>query len=196
MSFVPADSEDELVADSSGERSKFFPAIEKKHGKPIDHWITKVRRLGDAKYAEQLALLQEEFGFSKVHANAVVMFVRGSTTSKRYSNPDEYFSSIDPAAAVTAREIFATITKTNPDLELVIAWNQPILKAPSGYILGLSSARNHLTINPFSKDVIDEFSDDLRELGVNKHTFKVPIGWKVNAALLRKIVKARLAETT
>ncbi|MEN9802792.1 MAG: hypothetical protein RLZ37_1917 [Actinomycetota bacterium] len=184
------------MAESSGERSTFFPAIEKKHGEPIDHWVKKVRSLGDAKYAEQLALLQEKFGFSKVHANAVVMSVRGSTTSKRYSTPDEYFSSIDTAAADTAREIFAAITKTNPRLELVIAWNQPILKAPGGYVLGLSASKNHLTINPFSKDVIDEFSDDLRELGVSKHTFKVPIGWKVNAGLLRRIVKARLAETT
>ncbi|MFM8856653.1 MAG: DUF4287 domain-containing protein [Actinomycetota bacterium] len=183
------------MADSSGERSKFFPAIEKKYGKPVSHWIKKVRDLGDAKYAEQLALLQDGFGFSKVHANAVVMSVRGSTTSKRYSSSAEYFSSIDVAAAVTAREIFATIMKTNPKLELVIAWNQPILKAPSGYVLGLSASKNHLTINPFSKDVIDEFSDELRELGVSKHTFKVPIGWKVNAGLLRRIVKARLAET-
>jgi len=183
------------MADSSGERSKFFPTIEKKYGKPIDHWIARVRDLGDAKYADQLALLQEEFGFSKVHANAVVMSVRGSATSKRFSNPDEYFSSIDPAAAATARDIFTAVTKTNPDLELVIAWNQPILRAPGGYVLGLSAAKNHLTINPFSKDVIDEFFDDLRELGVSKHTFKVPIGWKVNAGLLRKIVKARLAET-
>jgi uncharacterized protein len=184
------------MADSSGERSKFFPAIEKKYGKPVNHWIAKVRDLGDAKYAEQLALLQEKFGFSNVHANAVVMSVRGSTTSKRYSNPDEYFSSIDTAAAATAREIFSAIAKTNPRLELVIAWNQPILKAPGGYVLGLSAAKNHLTINPFSKAVIDEFTDDLRDLGVSKHTFKVPIGWKVNTGLLRKIVEARLAETS
>lgn len=182
------------MAESSGERSKYFPAIEKKHGKPMSHWITRVRDLGDAKYADQLALLQEKFGFSKVHANAVVMSVRGSATSKRYSNPDEYFSSIDSEAAATAREIFAAIMKTNPQLELVIAWNQPILKAPNGYVVGLFAAKNHLTVNPFSKDIIDEFSDDLRELGVNKHTFKVPIGWKVNAGLLRKLVKARLAE--
>jgi uncharacterized protein YdhG (YjbR/CyaY superfamily) len=184
------------VPDTTGDRSKFFPAIEKKHGGSISKWIKMVQDLGEAKYADQLALLQNDHGFSKAHANAVVMYVRGSTTSKRFSTPASYFSAIDASAAATAREIFATITKVNPNLELVIAWNQPILQAPGGYVLGVSAATKHLTLNPFSKNVIDEFADDLQDLGVAKHTFKVPIGWKVDVGLLRKIVKARLAEFT
>jgi uncharacterized protein len=184
------------MTETTGDRSRFFPAIEKKHGGPISTWIKRVQDLGDVKYADQMALLQNEFGFSKSHANAVVMYVRGSTTSKRYSSPKEYFTSIDSAAAATAQEIFASITKSIPKLELVIAWNQPILKATGGYVLGISAATKHLTLNPFSKGVIDEFADDLRELGVSKHTFKVPIGWKVDVGLLRRIAKARLAEFT
>lgn len=182
------------MSDSSGDRSKHFASIERKHGGPIAKWIARVQDLGEVKYADQMSLLQERFGFSRAHANAVVMFVRGSTSSKRYSSPDSYFDSIDPAAAATAREIFAAISKTFPTLELVTAWNQPVLKSPGGYVFGLSAAKSHLTINPFSKTVIDAFADELRDLGVSKHTFKVPIGWKVNATLLRKIVKTRLAE--
>ena len=182
------------MADSSGDRSKFFPAIEKKHGEPISKWIARVRDLGDAKYADQLALLQNDFGFSKAHANAVVMYVRGSTTSRRHASPEEYFASIDPEASRTAREIFAAIAKTNPKLELVVAWNQPILKAEGGYVFGLSAAKKHLTLNPFSNDVMEAFSSQLTGLGVNKSTFTVPLGWKVDAALLRRMVKARLAE--
>ena len=182
------------MTDPSGERSKYFASIEHKHGGPITAWIAKVRDLGDAKYADQMSLLQERFSFSRTHANAVVMFVRGSTTSKRYSSPDSYFDSIDPDAAFTARRIFAAIQKTFPKLDLVIAWNQPVLRSKDGYVFGLSVAKNHLTVNPFSKDVIDVFAGELSELGVSKHTFKVPLGWKVNAGLLRRMVRARLAE--
>lgn len=182
------------MPDASGDRTKLFPAIEHKHGGPISKWIKMVRDLGDVKYSDQLALLQNDFNFSRSHANAVVMFVRGSTTSKRYSSPEEYFSSIDTAAAQTARKIFTAIRTSFPKLDLVMAWNQPMLKLDKSYVFGLSTAKNHLTINPFSKDVIDSFADELCEFGVNKHTFKVPIGWNVNTKLLRRVVKARLDE--
>lgn len=182
------------MSETSGDRSTHFASIERKHGGTIAQWIAEVRNLGGANYADQMSLLQDRFGFSRTHANAVVMYVRGSTSSKRYSSPDSYFDSIDATAATTAREVFAAIQKTYPKLDLVIAWNQPVLKSLDGYVFGLSAAKNHLTLNPFSKNVIDAFTDELRDLGVSKHTFKVPIGWKVNAGLLRKIVKARLVE--
>jgi len=41
------------MATSDGDRAKFFPAIEKKHGGKISQWITRVKELGDAKYPEQ-----------------------------------------------------------------------------------------------------------------------------------------------
>lgn len=182
------------MATSSGDRSQFFPAIEKKHGGRIAEWIERVRDLGDVKYAEQVAHLKENFGFSQTHANALVMYVRGSTSSRRFASPEAYFASIDPAAAATARAIFEAIMKALPVLELVIAWNQPILKSTQGYIIGLSAAAKHLTVNPFSKDVIVSFAEQLQPLDVAKHTFKVPIGWKVDAPLMRRIAKARLAE--
>lgn len=182
------------MSDNTGDRSRFFPAIEKKYGESISTWITRVRDLGEAKYADQMALLQDRFGFSRTHANVIVMFVRGSASSKRYPSTDSYFDSIDAEAAATARKMFASIQKSFPGLDLVVAWNQPVLRTKAGYVFGLSVARKHLTINPFSKEVIDEFAEELSDLGVSKHTFKVPFDWKVNAGLLHRIVKARLAE--
>lgn len=171
-----------------------FPAIEKKHGGPISKWMKAVQALGDAKYADQMNVLQKNHGFSRAHANAIVMSVRGSSTSKRHVSPDAYFASIDAAAAKTARAMFDAVRTTNPALDLVVAWNQPVLKAQRGYVLGISAAKNHLTVNPFSKHVIETFAESLDDLGVAKHTFKVPIGWKVDAPLLRRLVKARLRE--
>ena len=183
-----------VVTDSSGDRSKFFPAIEKKHGGPISLWIERLRELGDAKYPEQIAFLRENHAFSQAHANALVMYVRGSETSKRFKNPKEFFASIDPVAAKTAQEIFAAITTKYPDLELVIAWNQPMLRLDTNYIIGLSVAKNHITLNPFSGDVLESFNAKLSKYVVNKHTFQVPIGWKVDTALLRALATARLKE--
>lgn len=182
------------MADVSGDRAKYFPAIEKKHGEKIDYWIKQLRQLGDAKYPEQIAFLRENFGFSQSHANALVMYVRGSSSSKRFATPSEYFASIDPTAAATAKAIMATIMKAYPNLELVVAWNQPMLRSDKGYVFGLSTAKNHITINPFSDEALKVNAQKLTTYSLNKKTFTVPLDWKIDAALLKGLVKVRLAE--
>ena len=182
------------MASNDGDRSKFFPAIEKKHGGPISLWIDRVRELGEAKYPEQIAYLRENHGFSQAHANALAMYVRGSTSSKRFNSPAEYFKTLDPFVAKKINEIFSSITKTYTDLELVMAWNQPMLKTGDQYILGISVSKNHITIGPFNTDFVETFAKKLEKYESNKKTFKVPFDWKVDGALMRAIVKDRLAE--
>ena len=182
------------MIDASGDRSKFFPAIEKKHGQPVSYFLNELAELTDTKYPEQIAYLRENHGFSQAHANALVMRFRGSTTSKRFSTPKQYFAQLDPQKKKTAEAIFAAITEKYPKLELVIAWNHPMLRIDGKYVFGLSESKNHLTLNPFSTDVIESIKSKLSGYTVNKTTFIVPVDWKVDAALLRAMVKARLAE--
>jgi uncharacterized protein YdhG (YjbR/CyaY superfamily) len=182
------------MATADGDRSKFFPAIEKKHGGPISIWIDRLRELGDAKYPEQIVFLRENHGFSQAHANALVMYVRGSSSSKRFDTPAVYFKTLEPLTAKKIKEIFSSITSTYSDLQLVMAWNQPMLKFGDQYILGISVSKNHLTIGPFNTDFVKTFAKKLEKLESNKKTFKVPLDWKVDGPLMRAIVKDRLAE--
>lgn len=183
------------MADDTGDRTKYFPAIEKKHGGPISIWLDRVTDLGDAKYPEQVAYLRDNHGFSQAHANALVMYVRGSTSSKRFKNPDDYFRHLEPTPRKTAKAVFAAITAERPELELVVAWNHPMLRTAEGaYVIGLSAATRHLLLNPFSGAVMAAFAERLKDYGVNKMTFKVPLDWQVDQDLLLALVDARLAE--
>ena len=181
---------------ATGDRSNHFPAIERKHGGPISMWLDRLAELGDAKYPEQIAYLRENHGFSQAHANALVMYHRGSPTSKRFAGPEDYFASLDPGAANTARAIFDTILQAYPDLELVVAWNQPMLRGRGAYIIGLSVAKSHIMINPFSADVLGQFTEDLQPYESKKYTFRVPVDWAIDAPLLHGMVAARLAEVS
>jgi uncharacterized protein YdhG (YjbR/CyaY superfamily) len=178
----------------SGDREEYFPAIEKRYGEKITYWITQLKKLGDAKYPEQVAHLRENYGFSQAHANALVMYVRGSKSSKRFDKPKDFFDSIDPIAAKTARKIFKEIRAKYPDLELVIAWNQPMLRLEKDYVIGLSVAKNHILLAPWSTDVLKKFAPKLIDFEVNKKTFAVPLDWKVDGSLLQAMVKARMLE--
>lgn len=181
------------MAIDRSKRESFFPAIEKKYGEPMSYWFKQMKKVAGKKYPEQVAFLKENFGFSQSHANALVMFSRGSISSKRYKTPKEFFDSLEPAKRNKAREIFRVIKGKYPKLELVIAWNQPMLKHQGKYVFGLSVAKNHLLIAPFQPKVIKTLSEELSEYETNKKTIRVPVDWKVDQKLLGKLIKETIA---
>ena len=182
------------MAEKDSSREKHFPAIEKKYGEKMAYWFKVMKEIKDEKYPQQIAHLRENYGFSQAHANALVMYSRGSTTTKRHETPAAYYKTIDPQQAKTIRAIFKLITTKHPKLEHVIAWNQPMVRIGTAYIFGMSASKNHISFNPFSKDVLDQFIDEMEDLRVSKHTVAVPNNWKINEKLILKLVKARLAE--
>ena len=181
------------MSTNPGDRSAQFPAIERKHGRPIDHWFAELARLGEAKYADQLAFLQEQHGFSRAHANAVVMTARGSTSSRRFADPDDYLRSLGGVHADLARRIIATITDAFPELDLVIAWNQPMFRLGKDYVFGLSASTNHLSIAAVDIDAAALLADRLHGLSTTKKTVRIPLDWEVDASLLSSLVGVRLA---
>lgn len=179
------------MTSDSGDRRKFFPAIEKKHGEKISHWIDLLTELGkEAKYPEQIAFLRENYGFSQAHANAVVMYVRGSKSSKRHATIESYLKTLTEPRRSTVEAIISAILKKRPKLELVMAWNHPMFKWEGRYVFGISAASRHLLIAPFQPEVIKEFEDRLTGYTVLKKTIQVPADWKVNASLLNDMVGA------
>jgi len=125
---------------TNSDRSKHFAAIEKKHGEKATVWLKRLKDLKTDKYQEQIAFLRENHGFSQAHANALVMYHRGSKSSNKFGTPENYFKTIDPQVAKTIKKIFAAVTAKHKNLELVMAWNQPMLRLGTGYIVGVTGA--------------------------------------------------------
>ena len=175
-------------------REAYFPAIEKKYGEKMKYWFAVMAKLEGEKYPAQIAHLRENFGFSQAHANALVMYSRGSTSAKRFSTISEYYKSITPQQAKTIRAIMKAIQSKYPKLELVIAWNQPMLREGTKYVFGISSTKGYLLMAPWSTAVLEEFLPKLQGYKVNKKTIQIPSDWQIDAKLLNQMVKARLAE--
>jgi uncharacterized protein YdhG (YjbR/CyaY superfamily) len=92
------------------------------------------------------------------------------------------------------RAIFKAITTKYPKAELVIAWNQPMVKIDGHYVFGASASTNHISISPWSTDVIAAFAPKMTDLVLTKKTIGVPNDWDVDTKLILALVKARLAE--
>ncbi|MBU3693153.1 MAG: hypothetical protein FGM47_06530 [Candidatus Nanopelagicaceae bacterium] len=158
----------------------------------MGYWHSVMKDIADLKYPQQIAYLKEEHGFSQEHANALVMYSRGSKSSKRFSTFDSFLAKHDVVKQKTVKKIFKSIQSKYPKLELVIAWNQPMLKLDKDYIFGVSIARNHILIAPFNSEVIKSMEKDLHGFKVNKKTIQVPVDWKVDEKLLHKMIRLNL----
>lgn len=178
---------------SNPDRASHFPAIERRYGRPMSYWFDRMTEVAGQKYPEQMAFLQEQHGFSRAHANAVVLYSRGSTSARRVDSIDAYLAPLDAVMAGTVRAIFAAVTDGHPDLERVIAWNHPMIRRGDRYLFGVSAAQRHLVIGPMVPGVLEAFRPRLTDYEVNKKTFRVPADWRVDAALLREMTDASLA---
>jgi uncharacterized protein YdhG (YjbR/CyaY superfamily) len=175
-------------------REAYFPAIEKKYGEKMKYWFAVMAKLEGRKYPEQIAHLRENYGFSQAHANALVMYSRGSKSAQRFETPADYYKTITAQQAKTVRAIMKSIQSKYPKLELVIAWNQPMLRDGTKYVFGISATKGYLLMAPWSTDVIAEFLPKLDGYKVNKKTIQIPSDWEVDTKLLYQMVQARLAE--
>jgi uncharacterized protein YdhG (YjbR/CyaY superfamily) len=122
------------------------------------------------------------------------MYTRGSKSSKRFNSLDDYLKDFDPVKKKTVKAIFKAAKAKHPKMEIVMAWNHPMLKLGEDYILGVSVLKNHILLGPWGDNVIKRFADRLADYKTNKKTIQVPVDWKVNTKLLQDIVKDRVKE--
>lgn len=56
--------------------ASYFPSIEKKYGKTIEHWMKELKKVSKLAHMEQVAHLKEKFEIGHGHANALVAYFR------------------------------------------------------------------------------------------------------------------------
>lgn len=160
----------------------------------MEHWFALMKTVDGRRYPEQMAFLQQEHGFSRTHANALVQFCRGSTSARRYNTLEEYLADVDPTMRATVERIFAAIRKRHADLDLIMAWNKPMLKSGDDYVFGVGTAKEHILLGPWGDGIIERCAPLLDGYTVNKKTVRVPADWDVDEDLLEALVRPRLEE--
>lgn len=170
------------------DRTRFFPLIEKRYGETMKYWFDQMKKVEGKKYPEQISFLRENFGFSQAHANALVMYSRGSKSSSRYSTLQDFLEELDPVKKKTVKAILATIKKKYPKTEQIIAWNKPMVKYQDAYIFGVATAKSHILIAPFDPKILKKLKSKLNGYEVNKKTVRVPVDWKVDTSLINAMI--------
>ncbi len=59
--------------------ASYFPSIEAKYGKPVEHWFTIIDEMAGLKHREQVERLKADHGLGHGHANALVAHRRAQS---------------------------------------------------------------------------------------------------------------------
>ncbi len=107
---------------------------------------------------------------------------------------DEYLAGVPEPARSTLNKVRAVIrAAAPPEATEAISYGIPTLKY-KGSLVAFAAFSKHCSLFPMSYAVIDAFRKDLKAFEVSKGTIRFPMNKPLPAALLKKIVKARVAE--
>jgi uncharacterized protein YdhG (YjbR/CyaY superfamily) len=110
------------------------------------------------------------------------------------NNIDEYLAGVPEPARGTLQRVRAAIrSAVPPEAAEAISYRIPTFKY-KGSLVAFAAFSRHCSFFPMSYAVIGAFKSDLKPFEVSKGTIRYPLDKPLPAALVKKMVKARIAE--
>ena len=107
---------------------------------------------------------------------------------------DRYIAAVPEPARTTLNKIRAIIQSVVPaEAVEYISYGMPAFRY-RGPLFGYAAFSGHCSLFPMSAALIVEFEDELKQFETSKGTIRFPIDKPPAAALIRKLVKARIAQ--
>jgi uncharacterized protein YdhG (YjbR/CyaY superfamily) len=106
---------------------------------------------------------------------------------------DEYLAGVDADKRAALQELREQIRAAAPAAEECISYGQPAFRL--GRVLcGFGATKKHCALYLFDGDTVAAFADDLSAYDVSKGTIRFGADQPLPAALVIKLVKAKLRE--
>src|SRR5438105_11941728 len=107
---------------------------------------------------------------------------------------DEYIQAVPEPARGTLKKIRSIIRSVvPPGTTEAISYGIPMFKY-KGALFGYAAFTNHCSLFPMGSSVIQAFKDDLKGFQTSKGTIRFPVDKPPPTPLLKKLVKARIAQ--
>lgn len=106
---------------------------------------------------------------------------------------DEFLAAIPDDNRERMVDVLVRVGLTYPELELPMAWNQPMFTHHGTYIIGFSAASKHMAMAPERATMI-RFEPLMRERGTDFDTMLACQPWRFAYELLDSFIRHQLAE--
>lgn len=110
------------------------------------------------------------------------------------TNIDEYLAGIeDDDKRAALEKLRATIKSAAPKAEECISYSTPAFRQ-NGMLVSFGAAAKHCAFYVMSGSILEQFQDELKDYDTSKGTIRFKPEKPIPAALVKKLVKARIAE--
>lgn len=107
---------------------------------------------------------------------------------------DDYLAVLNADQRSTLDKLRRTIRRIVPDAEECISYGLPAFRLDGRPLVAFGAAARHCAFYPMSAAVVAAHEDDLAEYDTSKGTIRFAIGKSLPVALVRKIIRSRIAE--
>ena len=116
-----------------------------------------------------------------------------SQTAKR-KTIDDYLASVSADQRKTLQKLRETIHTVAPKSEECISYGIPAFRLNERSLVFFGGWANHCAFYPGSSATLKKFRNELKDFQVSKGTIRFSADKPLPAALVKKLVKARIAE--
>jgi len=107
---------------------------------------------------------------------------------------DECLAAVSDDKRAALERLRKTIQAAAPKAEECISYGLAAFRLGGKPLAGFAAAANHCAFYPMSGAIVDAFKDELKDYETSKGTIRFQADKPLPAALVRKLVKARIAE--
>jgi uncharacterized protein YdhG (YjbR/CyaY superfamily) len=118
-----------------------------------------------------------------------------SATRLKPGDVEVYFAGVPEEARATLEKLRKTIRSTVPKAVEVIWYQMPTFKLNERPLVSIAAFKNHCSLFPMSFAVLNAYKDELKSYHTSKGTIRFALDKPVPAALVKKVVKARVLES-
>lgn len=107
---------------------------------------------------------------------------------------DEYLAGLSPENRAALQKVRRAVHAAAPGAAECISYGMPAFRLNGKLIGGFTAAENHCSFHPMSGETVATLKADLAGYETGRGTIRFPARAGLPATLVRKLVKARIAE--
>lgn len=107
----------------------------------------------------------------------------------KFEDFDDFYSSLPDDQRVATKRLVDFVAERNPELELVLAWNQPMFKSGKKYLIGFMPTKKHINLLTISVDAITHLANELRNYRHGTRSVSLPFDWQIDEKLIYKVIQ-------
>ena len=108
---------------------------------------------------------------------------------------DEYLAAVSDVNRAALAKLRKTIKAVVPRAEECISYQLPAFRLDGRLLVAFGAAANHCAIYP-TANTVAALKDELKDYDTSKGTIRFPADQPLPVALVRKLVKTRIAENS